>query len=240
MMRAWITHQRRAAFTSRERRPGRKDTCSAHHAEPSHPSTQGETPLPLGPIVKRHEMPNLDFEGCNTLLRNPWPSRLCYEVSAPARSLWHPILLQPRANGRGSHGCSGTTIVESRLLGRHCGSFDIDSLAHLIADLKSTPLDDAFPRFQWVKGARSRAEIAKGWPPAMRQFPARSQSCTFWLWSGVWRNDSAALKTRSSEAANHVRVRDLMQYEDCGPAIRADEAAAAEAHFNESARVDVD
>jgi DNA modification methylase len=37
---------------------------------------------------------------------------------------------------------SGTTLVESRLLGRNCFGFDIDPLACLISEVKSTPLEN--------------------------------------------------------------------------------------------------
>lgn len=38
---------------------------------------------------------------------------------------------------------SGTTLVEARLLGRHAVGYDIDPLARLVAEVKSTPIGDA-------------------------------------------------------------------------------------------------
>jgi hypothetical protein len=37
---------------------------------------------------------------------------------------------------------SGTTLVEARLMGRHAVGYDIDPLARLIAEVKSTPIQD--------------------------------------------------------------------------------------------------
>lgn len=38
---------------------------------------------------------------------------------------------------------SGTTLVEARLMGRHAVGYDIDPLARLVAEVKSTPIEDA-------------------------------------------------------------------------------------------------
>jgi hypothetical protein len=97
-------------------------------------------------------MADLDFEGSNTLYGThclhayaakcpPQLARYCIRYYSKVGE----TVLDPMAG-------SGTTLVESRLLGRNCLGFDIDPLARLISEVKSTPLEDDViePAFKWV------------------------------------------------------------------------------------------
>jgi DNA modification methylase len=87
-------------------------------------------------------MPELDFEGRDTLYGTH--GLHAYAAKCPPQLARYGIryyskpgetVVDPMAG-------SGTTMVESRLLGRHCHGFDIDPIARLIADVKSTPVED--------------------------------------------------------------------------------------------------
>jgi hypothetical protein len=87
-------------------------------------------------------MPNLDFDGHNTLFATH--GLHSYAAKCPPQLVKYgvqyyskpgEVVLDPMAG-------SGTTLVQSRLMGRHAIGFDIDPLARLIARVKATPIDD--------------------------------------------------------------------------------------------------
>lgn len=87
-------------------------------------------------------MPSLDFDGFNTLFATH--GLHSYAAKCPPPLVKYGIhyyskpgefVLDPMAG-------SGTTLVQSRLMGRHAIGFDIDPLARLIARVKATPIAD--------------------------------------------------------------------------------------------------
>lgn len=87
-------------------------------------------------------MPNLDFDGNNTLFATHGlhayaakcpPPLVKYGLQYYSRP--GEVVLDPMAG-------SGTTLVQSRMMGRHAVGFDIDPLARLITRVKSRPLAD--------------------------------------------------------------------------------------------------
>lgn len=88
------------------------------------------------------QMPNLDFEGHNTLYATH--GLHAYAAKCPPQLVRYGLkyysnpgdrVLDPMAG-------SGTTLVESCLMGRHAVGYDIDPLACLIARVKTRPLND--------------------------------------------------------------------------------------------------
>jgi hypothetical protein len=87
-------------------------------------------------------MPALDFEGSNTWYASH--GLHAYAAKCPPQLVRYALsyysskgdtILDPMVG-------SGTTLVESRLLGRHSIGYDFDPLARLIAKVKSTPISD--------------------------------------------------------------------------------------------------
>src|SRR5688572_26944015 len=87
-------------------------------------------------------MPDLNFEGHNTLYATH--GLHAYAAKCPPQLVRYALkyyskrgdqILDPMAG-------SGTTLVESRLLGRDCIGVDIDPVARLIAKVKCTPVSD--------------------------------------------------------------------------------------------------
>lgn len=92
--------------------------------------------------VRFHTMPALDFEGSNTWYASH--GLHAYAAKCPPQLVRYALsyysskgdtVLDPMVG-------SGTTLVESRLLGRHSIGYDFDPLARLIAKVKSTPISD--------------------------------------------------------------------------------------------------
>jgi hypothetical protein len=92
--------------------------------------------------VRVHTMPALDFEGSNTWYASH--GLHSYAAKCPPQLVKYALsyysakgdtVLDPMVG-------SGTTLVESRLLGRHSIGYDFDPLARLIAKVKSTPISD--------------------------------------------------------------------------------------------------
>lgn len=89
------------------------------------------------------KMPELDFDGHNTLYATHGIH--AYAAKCPPQLVRYAVryyskrgdtVLDPMVG-------SGTTLVESRLLGRNGIGYDFDPLARLIAEVKSTPLEDS-------------------------------------------------------------------------------------------------
>lgn len=107
-------------------------------------------------------MPELDFEGHDTLYGTH--GLHAYAAKCPPQLARYGIryysspgetVVDPMAG-------SGTTMVESRLLGRHCYGLDIDPLARLVAEVKSTPLDDGLIGAAFERVLKCARESASG------------------------------------------------------------------------------
>lgn len=68
---------------------------------------------------------------------------------------------------------SGTTVLEARLGGRQAVGFDIDPLAVLLGQVKTTPLDAAVARQAGVEAAARAARAVKKERDALERFRAR-------------------------------------------------------------------
>lgn len=116
-------------------------------------------------------MPNLDFDGHNTLYATHGLHP--YAAKCPPQLVKYGLhyyskrgetVLDPMVG-------SGTTLVEARLMGRNAIGYDIDPLARLIAQVKSRELDDesikqAYERV--VEGvARDLAALESANPPSV-------------------------------------------------------------------------
>jgi hypothetical protein len=87
-------------------------------------------------------MPNLDFDGHNTLYASH--GLHSYAAKCPPQLARYGVryysrvgdtILDPMAGG-------GTTLIEAKILGRHAIGYDIDPLARLLASVKTRPLKD--------------------------------------------------------------------------------------------------
>ncbi len=92
--------------------------------------------------AEQHRGPKLDFHGQDTLYATH--GLHAYAAKCPPQLVRYALQYYAPRNGKVLDPMvgSGTTLVESRLRGRHAVGCDIDPLAVLIAGVKSRPLPD--------------------------------------------------------------------------------------------------
>lgn len=93
-------------------------------------------------LAESASMPKLNFDGQNTLYATH--GLHAYAAKCPPQLVNYALKYysKPRNIVLDPMMGSGTTLVESKLLGRHSIGTDIDPLARLIAEVKSTPVRD--------------------------------------------------------------------------------------------------
>lgn len=114
---------------------------------------------------------------------------------------------------------SGTTMVEARLLGRHCYGLDIDPLARLISKVKSTPLpleelqaaaDLLLQKWEKERSGLNRAgsqDVATGEAMGFVTFP-QLPNLDYWFLPEV-RQDLTLLKRSIAEVDTTSDIKDF-------------------------------
>ena len=141
-------------------------------------------------------MPNLDFDGCNTLYATH--GLHAFAAKCPPQLVKYGLRYysKPGETVLDFMAGSGTTLVESRLMGRNAVGYDMDPLACLIATVKSRVVNDGAVAAAYemlIKRVELDHEIIQRLPTATAALLKRAEPPEF-LRRDYWFDEDVATK----------------------------------------------